>query len=67
MGSEGYKCMSQKEKFEPNDSGQQRPKANQVVKQAKDRDYQRKEPALTAPALKRKFSEQPPTWHNSKT
>lgn len=63
----GYTNMSKKEKFEPKDSDQQYPKANRVVKHAKDWDYQKEEPTVTAPALKRKFSEQPPTRNNSRT
>ncbi len=59
--------MKKQEKFEPQDSDQQQPKSNQAVKDKKDNDYRRKEPSVTAPALKRKFSEQPPTSHNSKT
>lgn len=55
------------EKFEPKDSDQRPPRSNRVVKDAEDRDYQHEEPSITAPALKRKFSEQPPTKHNSKT
>jgi len=67
IGDMGYTDMRKNEKFEPKDSEQRRPKADRTVKHAKDRDYQEEEPTIIAPALKRKYSEQPPTKHNSKT
>src|SRR5690606_14310005 len=48
IGAMRYTNMSKNEKFEPKDSEQQRPKADQTVKHAKDRDYQEEEPTITA-------------------
>jgi len=59
--------MEKGEKFEPRDSAQCPPKDEQAVTQKTDRTVNRKEAKTTNPASKRKFSEQPPTKHNSKT
>lgn len=59
--------MKKKEKFEPVDSNHQPAEDDQTVRRREDQKYTRKEPKITAPALKRKFSEQPPTKHNAKT
>ncbi|MFC3197499.1 hypothetical protein ACFOET_07725 [Parapedobacter deserti] len=59
--------MKEKESLEPRDSTQVRKKGKQVVKRAEDKDYERKDADMGSPALKRKFSEQPPTKRNSRT
>jgi len=63
----GCGSMEKKEKFEPQDSENDPRKDEQAVTKKADRTHNQKEAKTTAPALKRKFSEQPPTKHNSKT
>ncbi|MGV3762175.1 hypothetical protein [Parapedobacter sp.] len=58
--------MKKDEKFEPKDSIRHPREREQVVTQKADLRV-RKSPDTASPALKRKFSEQPPTKHNSKT
>ncbi|MGK6351379.1 hypothetical protein ACMGDE_08745 [Parapedobacter sp. DT-150] len=59
--------MGKHEAFEPTDSKQDRKKDKQVVKRPEDTRYDRDEANLANPAVKRKYSEQPPSKHNSKT
>jgi len=59
--------MEKNEKLKPEDSVH-RPRKDEQAITKKTRAHQKPRNAETAtPALKRKFSEQPPTKHNSKT
>ncbi|WP_090608826.1 hypothetical protein [Parapedobacter koreensis] len=59
--------MGKHEEFEPQDSKQDQKKDKQIVKRPEDNRYTSKEANLANPALKKTYSEQPPTKHNSKT
>lgn len=54
-----------KEKYHPTDSTQKRAIDDKVVKARVDETYHHEEANLKQPALKRKYSEQPPTKHNT--
>lgn len=59
--------MDKQKKHIPIDSTVEEPESNKIVKQKEDTVYKREEPTIRNPAGKRKYSEQPPTKHNSKT
>jgi len=59
--------MEKEEKFEPRDSTRHHRADEQAVTQKAGDGHRRKTAKTANPALKRKFSEQPPTKHNSKT
>lgn len=52
-------------KFEPVDSDESTPADNQVVKKKQDTQYKEQSATLQNPEEKRKYSEQPPTKHNT--
>ncbi|WP_326327013.1 hypothetical protein [Parapedobacter sp. 10938] len=59
--------MKKEEKFEPQDSTRHRNEDEQAVTRKTAHGHIPKSPKTTNPATKRKFSEHPPTKHNSKT
>ncbi|GGG98093.1 hypothetical protein GCM10007415_36990 [Parapedobacter pyrenivorans] len=61
--------MKKKAKFEPKDSNRRLREDDQIVDtdRSESQTGHQEESNISAPALKRKFSEQPPTKHNSKT
>jgi len=54
-----------KKQYKPTDSNQVHPTANQTVKTVKDTIYQRESATMNNPEQKRKYSEQPPSKHNT--
>jgi len=54
-----------KKSYAPGDSAHDEPEDGQVVKNKTDRHYRKTIPAMDSPASKRKYSEQPPTKHNT--
>lgn len=56
-----------KQKYKPLDSEQDQPKDHQAVKEEDMNQSNGDAAGLKDPAGKRKYSEQPPTRHNSKT
>jgi len=65
--STGYDGMEKKEKLTPEDSAHRPRKDEQAVTKKPRGPQGPREAKTAAPALKRKFSEQPPTKHHSKT
>ncbi|GAA4800960.1 hypothetical protein GCM10023231_32170 [Olivibacter ginsenosidimutans] len=59
------KKQENSEKYQPTDSEQHPPIDDKVVKRTSDKVYRKEKPVLKSPATKRKFSEQPPTKHNT--
>ncbi|WP_079715816.1 hypothetical protein [Parapedobacter luteus] len=59
--------MGKHEELKPSDSKQNLKKDKQVVKRSEDKRYDKDEADLANPATTRKYSEQPPIKHNSKT
>jgi len=59
------KKRNTKEKYQPTDSAQKVPADDKIVKTDADKTYHHEEASVKQPALKRKFSEQPPTKHNT--
>lgn len=55
------------QKYKPTDSEEDTPRKDQIVKQPEDKAYRRLDADMDKAAMKRKYSEQPPTKHNSKT
>jgi len=51
--------------LQPTDSTREASKDNQVVKNEEDKTYKREDATMPNPEKKRKFSEQPPTKHNT--
>ena len=59
--------MEKKKKFEPEDSARHRREDEQTITPPAEPVVDRKAAKTDEPALKRKYSEQPPTKHNAKT
>ncbi|HWK56156.1 MAG TPA: hypothetical protein VNQ80_02385 [Parapedobacter sp.] len=59
--------MEKEEKFEPKDSTRDVKQQERAVTRKASQGHVQKGEKMANPALKRKFSEQPPTKHNSKT
>ena len=55
------------QKYKPTDSEEDTPRKDQIVKQPEDKAYRRLDADMDNAAMKRKYSEQPPTKHNAKT
>jgi len=63
----GCDGMDKNEKLKPEDSAHRPRKDEQVITKKTHAHQGSREAEKATPALKRKFSEQPPTKHNSKT
>lgn len=51
--------------YQPSDSAKETPQDKLVVKKERDKTYKKEKAILSDPEKKRKFSEQPPTKHNT--
>lgn len=59
---------SKTSKYKPADSDQNQPEdGKSVKKETTDKKYSKKDAAMDNPATKRKFSEQPPSKHNTRS
>lgn len=59
------KKRNKTKEYQPRDSAEEKPKDKLIVKTARDKTYTKEQPDISAPEKKRKFSEQPPTEHNT--